>query len=159
MKHVLDGMSYTIVVNGPFFDWGIMVGFIMNAKGKRITLYDGGDRTSSTTTLPDIGRAVVGVLKHPEETKNRAVYVQSYATTLKNLAAVGKKVLGSDGWTENVASVDDIVAGAWEELNKPQPNPDKFAIQFIIENHRQRRLVPLRQTDRSSNFVSSRVEK
>ncbi|KAF7864417.1 hypothetical protein EAF04_006551 [Stromatinia cepivora] len=131
-KHVSSGMSYTLVVNGPFFDWGIMVGFVMSAKGKSITLYDGGDRTFSTTTLPDIGRAVVGVLKHPEETKNRAVYVQSYATTLKNLSAIGKKVLGSDGWTENVASVDDIVAGAWEELKKPQPNPDKFALQFII---------------------------
>lgn len=131
-KHVSTGLSYTLVVNGPFLDWGILVGFVMSAKGKTITLYDGGNRTFSTTTLPDIGRAVVGVLKHPEETKNRAVYVQSYATTLKDLAAIGKKVLGSDGWTENVASVDDIVAGAWEELKNPQPNPDKFALQFII---------------------------
>ncbi|ESZ96143.1 hypothetical protein SBOR_3473 [Sclerotinia borealis F-4128] len=131
-KHVSSGLSYTFVVNGPFLDWGIMVGFVMSAKEKSITLYDGGNRTFSATTLPDIGRAVVGVLQHPEETKNRAVYVQSYATTLKNLAAVGKKALGSEGWTEKVASVDDILAGAWEEIKKPQPNPEKFAHQFII---------------------------
>lgn len=120
------------MVNGPFLDWGISVGFVLSAKEKSVTLYDGGNRTFSTTTLPDIGRAVVGVLKHPEETKNRAVYIQSYATTLKSLASIAKKALGSEGWTEKVASVDDIVAGAWEELKKAQPNPDKFALQFII---------------------------
>ncbi|KAF7904736.1 hypothetical protein EAF00_002070 [Botryotinia globosa] len=131
-KHVSSEFSYTLVVNGAFLDWGLSVGFVMSAKGKSITLYDGGNRTFSTTTLPDIGRAVAGVLKHPEETKNRAVYIQSYATTLKNLAEIGKKALGSDGWTETVASVDDIVAGAWEELKKPQPDPHKFAMPFII---------------------------
>ncbi|KAA8572294.1 hypothetical protein MFRU_003g04790 [Monilinia fructicola] len=131
-KHISSGLSYTLVVNGPFLDWGISVGFVLSAKEKSVTLYDGGNRTFSTTTLPDIGRAVVGVLKHPEETKNRAVYIQSYATTLKSLASIAKKALGSEGWTEKVASVDDIVAGAWEELKKAQPNPDKFALQFII---------------------------
>ncbi|TGO44971.1 hypothetical protein BOTNAR_0715g00050 [Botryotinia narcissicola] len=131
-KHVSSEFSYTLVVNGVFLDWGLSVEFVMSAKGKSITLYDGGNRTFSTTTLPDIGRAVAGVLKHPEETKNRAVYIQSYATTLKNLAEIGKEALGSDGWIETVASVDDIVAGAWEELKKPQPDPHKFAIPFII---------------------------
>ncbi|TGO90554.1 hypothetical protein BPOR_0060g00270 [Botrytis porri] len=131
-KHVSSEFSYTLVANGAFLDWGLSVGFVMSAKGKSITLYDGGNRTFSATTLPDVGRAVVGILKHLEETKNRAVYIQSYATTLKNLAEIGKKVLGSDGWTENVASVDDIVAGAWEELKKPQPDPQNFAMPFII---------------------------
>lgn len=125
-------LSYTIVVTGPFLDWGIMVGFILDVKNKQATLYDGGDRVFSTTTLSDIGKAVAGVLKKPAETKNRAVYVQSTATTLKTLAAAGKKASGQpESWTENIAKVDDLSAEAFAELKKETPDPSVFAIKFI----------------------------
>ncbi|KAL9100301.1 MAG: hypothetical protein Q9163_004300 [Psora crenata] len=126
-----SGMTYTFVCTGPFLDWGIMVGFIMNLKEKRISLFDGGDRVFSTTSLPTIGKAVVGVLKHPEQTKNRAVYVHDTATTLKKLAAMGKKATGADGWVESVVSIDELLEQAWAELKKDQPNPVNFIYNFI----------------------------
>lgn len=125
------GMTYTLVVGGPFLDWGIMVGFIMNLKGKSITLFDGGDRTFSTTSLPTLGKAVVGVLQHPEQTKNRAVYVQDTSTTLKKLATLGKKATGAEGWNESVVAVDEVTAQAWAELQKEKPNPGIFVYNFI----------------------------
>ncbi len=124
-------MTYTFICTGPFLDWGMMVGFIINIKGKSISLYDGGDRVFSTTTLSSIGKAVAGVLRHPEQTKNRAVYVQDTATTLKKLAAMGKKATGADGWKESVVPIDDVVAQAWAELKKEKPNPDNFVYNFI----------------------------
>jgi hypothetical protein len=124
-------MTYTLICTGPFFDWGMMVGFIMNVKGKSISLFDGGDRVFSATSLPTIGKAVVGVLKHPEQTKNRAVYVKDTATTLKKLAAMGKKATEADGWKEDVVSVDEMVGQAWAELRKDKPNPDAFVYSFI----------------------------
>lgn len=126
------GMSYTVVCTGPFLDWGLMVGFIMNVKGKSINLYDGGDRVFSTTSLPAIGKSVVGVLQNLDATKNRAVYVQEAATTLKSLLAIAKKVTGSDGWKEEVVPIDDLLAKAWEELKKEKPNPDAFVYNFIF---------------------------
>ncbi|EEP76189.1 predicted protein [Uncinocarpus reesii 1704] len=126
-----SGMSYTLLCNGPFFDWGMMVGFVMNVKGKSIDLYDGGNRMFSTTTLATIGKAVVGILRHPEETKNRAVYVQDTATTLRQLLEKGKKAAGPDGWTENIVSLDEVVAAGWEELKKEVPNPASFALNFV----------------------------
>lgn len=127
-----SGLSYTLVVSGPFLDWGIQVGFILNAKGKSATLYDGGERRFSTTTLADIGRAVVGVLRNPEATKNRAVYVQSAAPTLKELAAAGKKASGKpEEWTETVVKVDDVLADAYAELKKENSNPGIWAVKFI----------------------------
>ncbi|MCJ1426140.1 hypothetical protein MMC29_004042 [Sticta canariensis] len=125
------GMTYTLICNGPFLDWGIMVGFIINLKGKSINLFDGGDRVFSSTSLPTIGKAVAGVLAHPEQTKNRAVYVQDTATTLRKLAAIGKKATGADGWTENVVSIDEEIEKAWAELKKDKPNPDNFVLNFI----------------------------
>ena len=126
-----SGMTYTLICTGPFLDWGIRIGFIMSLKEKKITLFDGGERVFSTTTLPTIGKAVVGVLNHLEETENRAVYVQDTATSLKKLAAMGKKAVGSDGWEDLVVSVDGVLDQAWAELKKEKPDPGVFVYNFI----------------------------
>lgn len=125
------GMTYTLITSGPFLDWGIMVGFIMNLKEKSIDLFDGGGRVYSTTSLPTIGKAVAGVLTHPEQTKNRAVYVQDTATTLKKLAAMGKKATGGDGWKENIVPIDDVLEQAWAELKKDKPDPYSVLASFV----------------------------
>ena len=125
------GMTYTLISTGPFLDWGIQIGFIMNLKKKEITLFDGGDRVFSATTLPTIGKAVVGVLKYLEQTKNRAVYVHDTATSLKKLATMGKKAVGSDEWQEPVVSVDEVLDQAWAQLKKEKPNPGDFVYNFI----------------------------
>ncbi|KAL8768136.1 MAG: hypothetical protein Q9209_005527 [Squamulea sp. 1 TL-2023] len=119
-------LSYTIVVNGPFLDWGLKVGFIGSVKGKKIDLYDGGERVFSATSLASIGKATAAVLKHPEETKNRAVYIHDTATTLKKLVAISKKAVGEDGWTTDNVSVDEMYNNALAEMKKPQPNHNVF---------------------------------
>ena len=98
----------------------------MNLKDKTINLFDGGDRVFSTTSLRTIGRAVVGVLTHLEETKNRAVYVQDTATTLRRLAAMGEKATGADGWRKSVVSVDAMLDEAWAELRNPDRGRSAF---------------------------------
>ena len=125
-----NGMTYSLIYNGPFLDWGIMVGFIMNLKAKSITLFDGGNRLFSTTSLPTIAKAVTGVLTHLEETKNRAVYVQDTATTLKTLAAMGEKATGGN-WEQSVVAVDEMLEQAWAELKKDKPNPEVFVFNFL----------------------------
>lgn len=128
-----QNVPYTVICNGPFLDWGIKVGFILNLQGKSARLYDGGERVFSTTSLPSIGKAVVGVLKNLDETKNRAVYVQDTATTLKALVEKGKKATGDgEGWKEENVAVDDLVKAAYEELGKPNPNHEIFVYNFIF---------------------------
>ena len=112
-------LSYTLIYNGPFLDWGLAVGFVLSVKGKSVTYFDGGENVVSTTSLPTIGKAVAGV------------YVQDTATTLKALAAKAKKATGEEGWNEETQSVDGLLETAWAELGKPQPNPDNFAYNFL----------------------------
>ncbi|KAK2739684.1 hypothetical protein FQN57_006518 [Myotisia sp. PD_48] len=124
-------LSYTFIYSGPFLDWGIMVGFILNVKEKSINLYDGGERLFSTSTLEDVGKAVVAVLKNPEQTKNRAVRIQSTATSLKQLAEKGKKATGgAEGWTEKEVSIKQLEEEAWAAL-KGGKGPDVWAVPFI----------------------------
>ncbi|KAK4038321.1 hypothetical protein C8A01DRAFT_48023 [Parachaetomium inaequale] len=125
------GMTYTVVLNGPFLDWGIQVGFVLGVARRHATLYDGGERVFSTTTLPTIGRAVVGVLRRPEETRNRPVYVHDTATTLRALYEMGKKATPGEAWTEEVVRIDDELAEGWAELKKEMADPGKFVMKFI----------------------------
>ncbi|KAI1499076.1 hypothetical protein F5X99DRAFT_420128 [Biscogniauxia marginata] len=126
-----SALSYTLIYNGPFLDWGIKVGFVIDVKNKQINLYDGGDRVFSTTTLPTIGKAVAGVLKNPAQTANRPVYIQDTAITLEKLAALGKKATGDATWKEDIVSVDEMVEQSWVELKSPNPDPHKFVYGFI----------------------------
>ncbi|CAI4218130.1 unnamed protein product [Parascedosporium putredinis] len=124
-------LSYTLIINGPFLDWGLRSGFIFDVKGKSAQLLDGGDRTFSATTLSGVGKAIAGVLKNPEATKNRTVFVQEVETTQKALLEKAKKAIGADGWTVEEVPVATIVAAATEELKKPNPNPGVWVVPFI----------------------------
>ncbi|KAL5337510.1 hypothetical protein BJX70DRAFT_236779 [Aspergillus crustosus] len=107
-------ISYTIVYNGAFLDWGLKIGFPLSPVLKKAALHDGGDRLYSTTTLPVVGQAVVGVLAHLEETKNRVVRVSEATTTLKELLALSQEIVGSEGWSitepDTTAEVDKALA-------------------------------------------------
>ena len=112
-------MTYSIICTGPLLDVEIRTGTIMDLRRKTINLFDGGNRVFSTITLPTIGKAIIGVLTHLEETKNRVLYVQDTATTLQRLAAMGEKATGAHGWRKTVVSVNEMLEQAFAEWKKP----------------------------------------
>ncbi|PWW77929.1 putative isoflavone reductase like protein P3 [Tuber magnatum] len=88
-------ITWSALINGPFFDWGLKAGFLgIDISNKKASLLDGGDTPFSTTNLSDIGQSVVGILAHPEETKNRYVFVQSALATQNKLLAAAEKATG-----------------------------------------------------------------
>lgn len=113
-------VSYTFVLNNIFLDWGLEHSFLLDARNKKITLYDGGETPFSTTPLHAVAKAVVGVLRHPDETANRAVRVHGAVLTQKRLLELGKKALGEDGWTVAEGSTADEKKRGWEVF---QTNP------------------------------------
>ncbi|KAJ5956852.1 hypothetical protein N7501_011131 [Penicillium viridicatum] len=100
--------TYTLIRNGPFLDWSLAYGFFFNLKGGSTPFYDGGDRPFSTTTLATIGQAVVEVLCHLKETKNRAVFVQDLVTTQRKMLAIAQKVAPDRKWTPTDVSTSDM---------------------------------------------------
>ncbi|KAI1483699.1 hypothetical protein K445DRAFT_13575 [Daldinia sp. EC12] len=113
-----SSLTWTVVMNGAFLDWCIRVGFFADVKNRTIELPDGGNNLTSSTSLPTVGKAVVGVLRNFEQTKNRPVYVQETAISLKQIEDIFKKHLGPDGWKENITSLDEILEKALEENKK-----------------------------------------
>ncbi|KAF9890001.1 hypothetical protein FE257_006681 [Aspergillus nanangensis] len=122
--------SYTFMFNGAFLDWGIQVGFLMNAKHHTATLYDGGNEPFSATRLSTVGKAVVGILKNLEVTKNRGVYFHDAVVTQNDLIAIARK-MDPQEWMTTFASTAQIEAAGYEELGKEVPDISTAMLGFI----------------------------
>ncbi|KAI9893125.1 MAG: hypothetical protein M1814_000673 [Vezdaea aestivalis] len=108
-----DGLSWTGIATGPFFDWGLRIGFLgLDLEKKTATLYDGGDNEVAMTVLSDIGRACVGVLRKPDETKNKMLYVGSVSITQNQLLASVEKITGDKYTSETVSALKSREEGA-----------------------------------------------
>jgi len=100
--------------------------FIVNLSGPSTPIYDGGDTVFSTTTLAGIGRAIAGVLEHPDETKNRNVYIsQAEVTQNKLLAWSGKTIERED------VSTADLEKKAHEADKLSPPDSRTFAVNLL----------------------------
>lgn len=124
-------VTYTLVLNSIFLDWAIDYGFLIDAKNKKLVLYDGGETPYSTTPLHAIAKGVVGVLKHPEETVNRAVRIQGAVLTQKRLLDLGKKALGGDGWTVTESSTEDGMKKGFEIFEQEPGNIMGWALKML----------------------------
>ncbi|KAK9241995.1 hypothetical protein V1506DRAFT_548917 [Lipomyces tetrasporus] len=122
-----SALSYSFLITGPFLDWGIKIGFLINLSDPVTSLYDGGERKFSTTTLADVGRGIVGIINNLAETNNKTVYVSSATVSQKQLLDLSGKSVK----TKTVATTD-LEKEAFEELSKPIPNPEVYAHLFLF---------------------------
>ncbi|KAJ5635885.1 uncharacterized protein N7484_009198 [Penicillium longicatenatum] len=117
--------SYTLVINGPFFDWGLQAKFLVDLTSPTPEIYDGGNQKFSTTTLAGVGQAIAGVLKNLDATSNKAIFVSSAEVSQKELLDIaGKHVAPQE------VSTKDLEKAAFSELQKP--NPDGMVIAFNL---------------------------
>lgn len=111
--------TYSSVCNGVFLDWGLKMNLVLAWKEGKPTLFDGGNSVFSATTLNSVGQAVVGVLSHPEETKNRFVYVKDIDISQNRLLEIAKKVDPTKKWEEPIhVSTADMEKSSDESLAK-----------------------------------------
>jgi len=110
-KAATTPLTYTLVFNSAFLDWGLEQQFIFKTSGETEIL-DGGDLLFSSTTLGSIADGVIGVLTHPEETKNRTVHIHDVVTSQNKLLALAKKVAPNKEWKTVNVKIDDLIAKA-----------------------------------------------
>jgi uncharacterized protein YbjT (DUF2867 family) len=125
------GMTWTVVVNGPFLDWNMAIGFLgIDLPKRRAEIISGGDVPMYYTTLESVGRATASVLLHPAETANRPVFVHSVVKTQNQLVALAQQALGPDGWT--ISHEDNKVKFAWAVAEMAKGNFDLPVIMHQI---------------------------
>ncbi len=111
-------ITYTYVFNGGFLDWGLKMGFVLKMAQYKPEIYDGGDNLFSTTTTETVGKVVVGILTHYEETKNRPVFVQDTLTSQNKLLAIAKKLTPDQTWGTVPVDTAEMKARADANIRK-----------------------------------------
>ncbi|UKZ74878.1 hypothetical protein TrVFT333_002548 [Trichoderma virens FT-333] len=114
-KH--PNFSYTAICTGSFLDWGLQAGFLVHPKTHSATIYDDGNLPFSTTTLATISKAVVSMINHLDETKNRHVYIHDAVVTQNKLIDLAKNMDGKD-WKLTYVDSDVVSAEAHIEFKK-----------------------------------------
>lgn len=117
------GTTYTWVFNNVFLDWSLDNKFVVNLQDKKFEIYDGGEKVYTTTPIPFIARGVVGVLKNPEATANRAVRIHGAALTQKQFLDIVQQVVGKDGWQIDELKTKDLEKESYGIL---QNDPGNF---------------------------------
>jgi hypothetical protein len=124
----VEKLEYTYVVTGPYgdADGGLYLAAkspereeegSFDAERKRAVLLGDGNGKISLTTMRDVGKLVVAALLHPEAARNKALHVNSFTTTPKELAEEFQRQTGS-AWDISYTSLDrlkELEDRAWKD--------------------------------------------
>ncbi|EWC44738.1 hypothetical protein DRE_06516 [Drechslerella stenobrocha 248] len=114
-------IEYTLIANGPFFDWGLLAGFLgLDPKERKATVLGSGNQIVAVSTLAHVGKGVVWSLSHQDETKNRAVRLYSHKITQNQLVEAAESATGTK-WTVERVPVQEWIQKGEEALKGGSP--------------------------------------
>lgn len=90
--------TWTSLVNGHFFDWGLREDFLhFDLPHRKVDMIDDGNVKSSQATLGQIAKATVRILQRPEATKNKMLFIQSFCVSQNEILASLEKAMARGG--------------------------------------------------------------
>lgn len=110
--------SWSAIAIGNPIDWALKkfptLGF--DTANRKAIIYDSGTERFTGTTMAGIGAAVVGVLKHEEETRNKYLLVRSVETCQNELLDAFQAATG-DKWDVQHDTVTELLARGRQKLS------------------------------------------
>jgi len=111
-------ISWTSVITGAFFDWGLKVGFLgFDGSTKTATIYDDGKAVISATNLHQVGITLIKSLEKADLTRNQIVYVSSFQTSQKEILDLAEKASG-EKWTVSHQATAKLLEDGRSKLQK-----------------------------------------
>lgn len=110
-------MSWTAIIVGAWYDWGIQNGvFWINKSNRTITRFGSGEQRYAISRIGLVADTVVAVLGAPEKFQNRPAYFASHTVTTNQLISLAKEIGGN--WEVFDVSVDGFVENGRQHWNK-----------------------------------------
>lgn len=123
-----SGFSWTSLVCGHFFDWGLKEGFLhFDIKDGMSDILDDGEYMWSTSTLARVGEATCKILEKEEQTANKILYIQSFCVNQFDVLEALMRASGQN-FTNSFVKSEDYLS----EQKKKADAGDKEAVENIV---------------------------
>jgi hypothetical protein len=127
-----SGFSWTSLVCGHFFDFGLKSGLLQfDLAARPARIFDGGDVRWSATTLDTIGTAVVRVLQRGEATRNGMLSIQSFCVSQNQVLAVLERVVAGGTWEVEHVDSDEFIRSFKGKLDEGDPEAQKELVSVL----------------------------
>lgn len=126
--------SYIALSTGFWYEYSLAIprNYGFNFANRTVKFYNDGENKISTSTWPQVGRAVAAVLSLPiqpeepnteaclEKLKNRVVYTNSFTISQKDMLASALRVTGTkeEDWTITKEPATEVYTKGLEQLNQ-----------------------------------------
>lgn len=112
-----DTFTWTTIVCGHFFDYGLRDGLLHFDLDKHTAqILNDGNYPASASTLPRVAEALVRIFQRPAETANRAIFIQSFNPTQNQVLASLEKATGKT-WTRETVEPEAFLKKEKERLD------------------------------------------
>jgi hypothetical protein len=97
-KAKAEKLTWTVLACGAFLEFLFGGPMLLDFANHKATLFDEGDNRISSTSLPNVGRAIVGILKNFEATKNKVVRTSEVILTQNELLRIAEGLRPDIRW-------------------------------------------------------------
>ncbi|KAK5281599.1 hypothetical protein LTR40_004584 [Exophiala xenobiotica] len=137
LREECDNLDHTYVVTGPYSD--LFLGNnerfkqagTFDVKNKEAVLVGDENTKISFTTMRDVGKLVVHAALHPEASRNKALRVNSFTATNKEILEAFEKKTGGQSWKVSYTSIEDVKKMEQEALEAGNPFATLFTLRRI----------------------------
>lgn len=118
-RHLIDSsengaLSYTILGSGAFLDSVLATPTLLDFDAHTAILIDGGNNRLSATSMAATAKAIVGILKNLDKTKNRIVYISEVILTQNTLIDIAKEVNPISEWNTSIVKSSELLQQSLE---------------------------------------------
>jgi hypothetical protein len=108
------GLCLTILGTGAFLDSILTTPILLDFDAHTAMLIDGGNNPLSATSMAAAGKAIVGILKNLDKTKNRIARISEVILTQNTLIDIAKEVNPRSEWNTNIAKSTELLQQSLE---------------------------------------------
>ena len=91
-------LTWTVLACGAFLEFIFNQPFLLDYANHKATLYDEGDNRTSSTSMPNVGKAIAGILKNAKATENKIVRVSEVILSQNQLLGMAEEVRPEIKW-------------------------------------------------------------
>lgn len=119
---VSDSSRLLHSVSLPFPFTAFKMAYGIDYEAKKATLFDEGTQKFNTTSRASIARAIVGVLRSPDESANKTVYIHDFYTTQRAILDIVESEIGTKLETTSM-NLEEVGKESLKALARGERNP------------------------------------